>query len=187
MGDRRRLWPRRLLCWVRRYGPAEVAATAGALLGALVGVRLAGPVGAAVGGDLGEGVAFYAVVVARELRAERSAARPRSTRQLLADLLREFGPAEALDSFALRPLAMYAGPYLTGDLLTGTLLGKVVADLVFYAIAAFAYERRRTQPPGDGPLAPAAPAAALVAAPGNISIGKHRATPSHVDRRMGER
>jgi hypothetical protein len=158
MGDRRRLWPHRVLRWVRRYAPAEVAATAGALLGALVGVRLAGPVGAAVGGDLGEGLAFYAVVIVRELRAERSAARPRSIRHLLADLLREFGPAEALDSFALRPLAMYAGPLVTGDLLTGTLLGKVVADLVFYAIAACAYVRHRTRPDGDDPLAPAAPA-----------------------------
>ena len=102
------------LRWVRRYAPAEVAATAGALLGAVVGVRLAGPVGAAVGGDLGEGLAFYAVVIVRELRAERSAARPRSIRRLLADLLREFGPAEALDSFALRPLAMFAGPLVTG-------------------------------------------------------------------------
>ena len=140
MGDRRRLWR-----WVRRYAPAEVAATAGALLGALVGVRLAGPVGAAVGGDLGEGLAFYAVVIARELRAERSAARPRSMRRLLADLLREFGPAEALDSFALRPLAMFAGPLVTGGLLTGTMLGKVVADVVFYAIAACAYERRQNR------------------------------------------
>jgi hypothetical protein len=156
MGDRRRLWPHRLLCLVRRYGPAEVAATTGALLGALVGARLAGPVGAAVGGDLGEGLAFWAVIVIRELRAERSATRPRSTRRLFADLLREFGPAEVLDSFALRPLAMYVGPYVTGDLLTGTMLGKVVADVVFYAIAAVAYERRRTQRAGDGPLASAA-------------------------------
>ena len=121
-----------------------------------MGVRLAGPVGAAVGGDLGEGLAFYAVVVARELRAERSAARRRCMRHLLADLLREFGPAEALDSFALRPLAMYAGPLVTGDLLTGTLLGKVAADLVFYAIAAYAYERRRTRQAGGAPLVPAA-------------------------------
>ena len=99
-----------------------------------MGVRLAGPVGAAVGGDLGEGLAFYAVVVARELRAERSAARPRSMRHLLADLLREFGPAEALDSFALRPLAMYAGPLVTGGLLTGTLLGKVRESVVTITI-----------------------------------------------------
>ena len=132
----------RVMRWVRRYAPAEVAATAGALLGALVGAALAGPVGAAIGGDLGEGLAFYAVVVARELRAERSAPHPRSLRRVLVDLLAEFGPAELLDSLALRPLAMYAGPHITGELLTGTLLGKVVADLVFYAIAAASYERR---------------------------------------------
>lgn len=153
MAERRRLW--RL---VRRYAPAEVAATVGALLGALVGARFAGPVGAAVGGDLGEGVAFYAVVVARELRAERSAARPRGVRRVLADLLAEFGPAEALDSFALRPLAMYAGPLVTGDLLTGTLLGKVVADAVFYALAAVSYERQATRAPHLDRATPGNPA-----------------------------
>ena len=137
MVDRRRVWR-----WVRRYGPAEVAATAGALLGALVGARFAGPAGAAFGGDLGEGIAFYAVVVAMELRAERATPRRRTGRRVLVDLLREFGPAEALDSFLVRPLAMYAGTYVTGDLLAGTLLGKVVADVVFYAIAGTAYERR---------------------------------------------
>lgn len=78
---------RRLWRWVRRYAPAEVGAVIGAVLGALLGARLAGVGGAAVGGDVGEGVAFYAVVVARELRADRSATRPRSRRRLLADLL----------------------------------------------------------------------------------------------------
>ena len=144
MVDRRRVGR-----WMRRYAPAEVAATAGALLGALVGARLAGHGGAAVGGDLGEGLAFYVVVVARELWAERSAARPRSPRRVLVDLLAEFGPAEALDSFALRPLAMYAGVSVTGDLLAGTLLGKVAADVVFYAIAATTYERRRPVRPAS--------------------------------------
>ena len=138
--NRRRLWG-----WLRRYVPAEVAATAGALLGALLGVRLAGAAGGAVGGDVGEGLAFYAVMVARELRAERSSGSGRSVRQVLGDLLVEFGPAEALDSLAVRPLAMYAGPFVTGDLLTGTFAGKVAADLLFYVLAALAYERRRNR------------------------------------------
>ena len=60
MVDRRRLWR-----WVRRYGPAEVAATAGALLGALVGARFAGAGGADVapsGVDLSGIVSYYATI-----------------------------------------------------------------------------------------------------------------------------
>ena len=145
----------RLVRWLRRYAPAEVGATLGAPLGALVGARLGGAVGGAVGGDVGEGLAFYAVVVVRELRGERMSAGPRSLRQVLLDLLVEFGPAEALDSFVVRPLAMYVGPMVTGDLLTGTIAGKLAADLLFYALAALAYEQRRARRPVVDPLAPA--------------------------------
>jgi uncharacterized protein (DUF2062 family) len=134
-----------LVRWLGRYAPPEGAAILGALLGALVGAQLGGAVGGAVGGTVGEGLAFYAVVVVRELRSERAAAAPRSLHQVLVDLLVEFGPAEALDSLLVRPLAMYAGPMITGDLLGGTVAGKVFADLVFYALAAFAFEQRRAR------------------------------------------
>jgi hypothetical protein len=134
-----------LLRWLGRYAPPEAAAILGALLGALLGAQLGGAVGGAVGGTVGEGLAFYAVVIVRELRSERATAAPRSLRQVLVDLLVEFGPAEALDSLLVRPLAMYAGPMITGDLLSGTIAGKVVADLVFYALAALAFEQRRAR------------------------------------------
>ena len=145
----------RLARWLGRYAPPEVAAIVGALLGALVGVRLGGAVGGAVGGTVGEYLAFYAVVVGRELRAERATAAPRSLHQVLVDLLVEFGPAEALDSLLVRPLAMYAGPVVTGDLISGTVAGKVAADLVFYALAALAFEQRRARRTMPDPLAPA--------------------------------
>lgn len=144
-----------LMRWLGRYAPPEVAALVGALLGALVGARMGGAVGGALGGTAGEGLAFYAVVVVRELRAERATAAPRSLRQVLVDLLVEFGPAEALDSLLVRPLAMYAGPMVTDDLLSGTVAGKVAADLVFYALAALAFEQRRARRKVPDPLAPA--------------------------------
>lgn len=142
--------------WLGRYAPPEAAAILGALLGALLGAQLGGAVGGAVGGTVGEGLAFYAVVVVRELRSERATAAPRSLRQVLLDLLVEFGPAEALDSLLVRPLAMYVGPMITGDLLSGTVAGKVAADLVFYALAAFTFEQqRRARRTIPDPLAPA--------------------------------
>jgi hypothetical protein len=135
---RRRLW-----VWLRRYAPAEVAATGGALLGALLGARLAGAPGGAIGGTICESVAFYGFVFARDVLTEQSTARGRSPRQVVVGLITEFGPAEALDTLLVRPAAMYTGPLLTGDLLTGTLAGKIVADLVFYGLSAIGYERRR--------------------------------------------
>ncbi len=140
--------------WLRRYGPAEVAATCGAVIAAAVGARLAGAGGAALAGTLGEAVAFYGFVVARELRAERAAGGGRSALQVLSDLLVEFGPAEVLDTCAVRPLAMYVGPLLTGNLTVGILAGKLAADLLFYALAAVGYELRRPAPTTGDPLAP---------------------------------
>ncbi len=142
--------------WLRRYGPAEVVATCGALVAAAVGARLVGTGGAALAGTLGETVAFYGFVVARELRAERAAGGGRSAPLVLSDLLAEFGPAEVLDTCAVRPLAMYVGPLLTGSLTAGILAGKLAADLLFYALAAVGYELRRPAPTSGDPLAPIA-------------------------------
>jgi ornithine decarboxylase len=146
----------RVRAWLLRYAPAELAATLGALLAAAVGARLAGPVGAAVAGTLGETVAFYGFVVVRELRAERRSSAARSSSRALSDLLLEFGPAEVLDTLAVRPLAMYVGPLLIGNLAVGIMVGKVAADLVFYTLAAIGYELRRPRPLAGDPLASAA-------------------------------
>jgi hypothetical protein len=59
------------------------------------------------------------------------------------DLTVEFGPAEVFDSVLLRPLLMYAGPVVTGQFIAGTLLGKLLADVAFYAFAITGYEVRK--------------------------------------------
>jgi hypothetical protein len=60
----------------------------------------------------------------------------------------EFGPAEALDTLALRPFAMYVGPLVVGNVMLGVLVGKLVADVTFYGFAIVGYEilvRRRAR------------------------------------------
>jgi hypothetical protein len=53
------------------------------------------------------------------------------------------GGAELLDSFLVRPAAMFAMLGVTGSLPLGLDFGKVVADLVFYSAAIGAYELRK--------------------------------------------
>jgi hypothetical protein len=53
----------------------------------------------------------------------------------------EFGPAEVIDSVFVRPVALYAGPYLVGNVALGWVLGSLVADVGFYVLAIFSYER----------------------------------------------
>jgi hypothetical protein len=132
---RRRSRPWRWLC---RYAPAEAAG----LLVALAAAAAVHPFGVAgltaFAAATGESVAFYAVVVLRDMRGR---SRRRSTAgTLVRDVLLEFGPAEALDTLLVRPLAMYLATAATGNLTMGVLLGKVIADVMFYAVAIVGYE-----------------------------------------------
>ncbi len=123
--------------WLRRYAPAEAAATAGATVAALAAHRLGVPTATAFAAAIGENLAFYAVILLRDLyRGPR--------RNALRRLLIEFGPAEVLDTFAVRPLAMYLATVLVGPLLLAVVLGKVVADVVFYGLAIVGYELGRS-------------------------------------------
>jgi ornithine decarboxylase len=134
---------RRVREWCVRYAPAEVAAVLGALLAAGTASRFGMPAVTAVAGVLGESVAFYAVLAIRDLRV-RCRYRPRDVATVIRDLILEFGPAEALDTFLVRPGAMYLGPVGLGNVMAGVLLGKIAADIVFYLLAIAGYELRKS-------------------------------------------
>jgi hypothetical protein len=141
--------PRRVREWLRRYLPAEVFGTISALLGSCVAERVSGsPVAVALAGSVGESIGYYATVGLRDGRRHyrglpAGGRLPRAVARTVRDLLIEYGPAELLDSLLVRPALMAAGPWLTGGLFSGILLGKVAADVVFYAVAIPGYELRK--------------------------------------------
>ena len=142
---RRARWGRKAAEWLRRYLPAEVVATCCALLGGLV-VGLGNPALAALGGTWGENVGYYSTILARDirdLRAREGRITGAGVVRSLRNLALEFGGAELLDSFLVRPAAMFALIAATGNLPLGLLLGKFAADLVFYLAAIGAYELRK--------------------------------------------
>lgn len=151
----------RLKRWLRRYGPAELTGVVTALLGSVVVHALSGSeVAAAFGGSIGETLGFYGVIVGREIRADAAAARGAGTRYDLrarlrtaGNLLVEFGPAEILDTGLIRPFTMGVGTRLLGRAL-GVTLGKLAADVTFYAPVILTYEWRRLR----GRAAPSPPA-----------------------------
>jgi hypothetical protein len=53
----------------------------------------------------------------------------------------EFGPAEAIDSIVIRPIALYLGPFILGNVAVGWVVGSIAADIAFYVMAIFSYER----------------------------------------------
>jgi hypothetical protein len=128
--------------WIRRYGPAELVGIATALLGSwLLYATTRNEVAAAYGGALGENLGFYAVMVGREMRAQRPHG-PGAWARTAANLMIEFGPAEILDSGVIRPLAMGLGTHWLGRQ-WGVPLGKIAADITFYVPVIAIYELRR--------------------------------------------
>ncbi|MDT5325361.1 MAG: hypothetical protein QOF25_2513 [Mycobacterium sp.] len=136
--------------WTRRYLPCEIAGWAGQLGGAAAIYWLTGSYAAAVvAGTIGASAGYYATAYVNGVRwASRTLRdRTRPMRVLVANFraLRsiaiEFGPAEIIDSVLIRPVALYAGPFLLGNLAVGWIVGSIVADVGFYVLAIFSYER----------------------------------------------
>jgi hypothetical protein len=126
--------------WLRRYLPAEIAGTSAAILAALAAAG-SGLERAVIAAAWAEAIAFYAFVTIREFRRLRPGRRASGAVLLaLRDVVAEFGVAEAADTILLRPLLMYAFAATLGGLLPGVIAGKLVSDVVFYALAIPAYE-----------------------------------------------
>ncbi len=136
--------------WIRRYLPCEMAGTVGEFGGAAVAyLATESHAAAAITATIGASAGYYAAAYLSALRwSYRAQGRRRlPSRVLVANLLAvrsvavEFGPAELIDSVAVRPVAFYAGPMIVDNTVGGWILAKLVADVAFYLCAIFTYER----------------------------------------------
>ncbi|MBB5162578.1 hypothetical protein [Mycobacterium sp. AZCC_0083] len=141
---------KKLLEWVRRYLPCEIAGTTCELGGAAIAYLFTGSyAAAAVAATIGASVGYYAAAYTCAVRTTyRELGHLQRTRRVLAanaialrSVAIEFGPAEVIDSLFIRPAAFYLGPVLFGNMLGGWIFAKLVADVGFYALAILSYER----------------------------------------------
>ena len=94
-------------------------------------------------------VGYYAIAFVNAVRwSYRDCARPsRIMRALVAlwlatrSVLVEFGPAEAVDSLLVRPVAYYLAWHLFDSPMIGWIVAKVTSDIAFYVCAISSYER----------------------------------------------
>lgn len=138
--------------WAKRYIPAEILGTAGALLAAwIVYNHTHSYIAATASGWVGEGISFYGYFVSTELllNAKKYRKHPFFKRILLVigvastNLFVEFAPAEILDNFFIRPFAMYIAPQHIHPYPVGFLAGKFSADILFYLLAIIGYEAKK--------------------------------------------
>ena len=129
--------------WIKRYLPAEVAGSATLFLAGLaISAATESPAAIAYAAALGELAGFYLVLgatVFREQRGQSAVRRTRAFARTLMLLAAEFGAAELLDTLLVRPAAMTLAVWALDSALWGLVVGKVVADLAFYTIAAGAF------------------------------------------------
>ena len=137
--------------WLRRYIPAEICATIGALGGAfLVYILTHNGILAAYAGTISENVGFYVCMALREVQISRKHHKKNNKKygiksflKNLRNLLLEFGPAEFFDSLFVRPFCMYTFPLILGNFGLGIFAGKIIADVIFYIPTIIAYELKK--------------------------------------------
>jgi len=130
----------RIRVWLRRYLAAELVCTPAAVLcGWSVGT-LGSMAAAAVAASCVENLAFYGMMLRRELAG--GAGMP-ALPGILYKLVLEFGPAETLDTLVLRPALVYAGMILAPTPALGVIAGKIAADVCFYVPTIASYELMR--------------------------------------------
>jgi hypothetical protein len=104
---------------------------------------------AAITATVGASAGYYAAAYVSAVRwSYRDNGRQRGpSRAMVANLLAlrsvavEFGPAELIDSIAVRPVAFYLGPQIFDNTIVGWVFGKLVSDVAFYLCAIVSYER----------------------------------------------
>lgn len=134
--------------WTKRYLPAELFSTVLTLLSASLACRLTenGVTTALIGTWAGNFSYFGYIIITDVFRTakERNAnGMPYTGRALLTNvraIVLEFGIAEVLDSFFIRPMLMYCLPALLSNLSLGVLLAKIAADITFYVPVIASYE-----------------------------------------------
>lgn len=132
--------------WITRYAPAEIACLITMLIASIAAASVtSSPALLAVAAIAGATVGFYGVLITQVMREQLRllGAEPHRWRRAMVRtlplLVAEFGIAEILDTFFLRPALMIAGVMLIGDAVWGLLAGKVVADVLFYVISAVCF------------------------------------------------
>jgi hypothetical protein len=136
--------------WLKRYLPAEILSVIATLATAMLVFKATNdPLSTALAGTWGGNIAYFGYILVKDILITEkkcgTAGAAYTFKHLfnnLRALVLEFGPAEVLDSFLIRPALMYYIPVWIGQLALGILIAKIAADITFYIPAIISYELR---------------------------------------------
>ena len=132
----------RIKFWCYRHLPIEIACAGAIIAVASFVYLLSGSVIlAAFLGSFAEGIIFYTFGYIRDMRMvekrhdQFQKKCTMSKNSYIRNMVLKHGLSELLDTFLLRPLLIYLFVIVLGDFIVGLIVGKLIADLVFFAPA----------------------------------------------------
>ncbi len=137
--------------FIDRYIYAEIFATFTAMLGAIIIFSITNnKIISVYAGTICEGIGYYTLIVIRDvlnsIKYEQNHKHKYKLINFLKDIRRiiiEFGFSELLDLFIVRPFCMYIFTSWLSNFGVGILVGKVVADILFYVPTTIAYKLQK--------------------------------------------
>lgn len=132
--------------WFARYSLAELVGVVFSLIFSNLSMLFFGNI--IIAGFIAtwtENLGFYGTIVFRDIK-ERKKAKKLSMRDYvlqLRNLIVEFGPAEYLDSFLIRPFYLIFFPYVILNYSLAILVGTILADVTYFIPTIIAYEFRK--------------------------------------------
>lgn len=130
---------------VKRYGPWELLGTLGAMIFWYLWYIGSGnnEIVGSFAGTWWENIGYYGYNIWQEY-SEQSKLGKRGWKVILAtlkDIVTEFWLSELLDSFFIRPGAMYLSSQIIPNFWLALFVGKIAADIIFYIPTTYFYQK----------------------------------------------
>jgi len=140
----------KLIEWTKRYGIAEIVGTVTTYVCSYIADRsFEDDITVAYGATFGATVGFYGTMFLKDIRKDYKTSRKnlqvygvKGVFNTSKNLLIEFAGAEVLDITLTRPAATAGSIYFLGKE-AGIIIGKIIADIIFYIPAIISYELRK--------------------------------------------
>ncbi|MCK5333609.1 MAG: hypothetical protein KAJ24_03785 [Candidatus Aenigmarchaeota archaeon] len=94
----------------------------------------------------GDNIGFYGIIIYKDMKLRKKKDKKITFHGVLKvarNTIVEFGPAEYLDSFLLRPFHLASLPYLLSNYSLAIIIGTVLADITYYIPVITSYEFRK--------------------------------------------
>lgn len=131
-----------------RYVPAEILSLITTILPAIIVYNATGNrIAAALAGTWGGSVGYFGYILVNDIIIAQKRLDQLGKKYTAATFYKnvralaiEFGVAELIDGFFIRPALMYFIPLFINNLSAGIIIAKFAADVTFYLPAIISYE-----------------------------------------------